>query len=205
MNLFHNKYLTVIVSNRLLRSKPLVGLVLILIVQAAASTAYAQSTPPAVKDPGTQGPPPTVMSLEVADPMFSSRYGMESFLRQLDSEFVFKQGPNVNGQEEFSATDSHNTSAEIIGSERDMQTVKWTIGFNTDRDVNLKETYRLANFLNTVAGQEAVQWFYNQTPKNLKAHPLDDYTETKEFDGRNIKFEYRPKLRQASMTVFMKK
>jgi hypothetical protein len=197
MNLFRSKQVTATV-------KPLAALVFILIVQAASSMAYAQSSPPAVKDPGRQGPPPTVSDLEVADPI-NTRYGLMMTCRQLDSEFVFKQGPNVGGQEEFSASDSYNASVEIIGSKLEPQTVKWTITFATNRDVNIKETFRLADFLDRVSGQDAVQWFNDQYPKNLKAHPLDDYTETKEFEYRKIRFEYRPKLRQASMIVFMKK
>lgn len=197
MNLFRSKQVTATV-------KPLAALVFILIVQAASSTAYAQKSPPAVKDPGTQGQPPTVSDLEVADPI-NTRYGLMMTCRQLDSEFVFKQGPNVGGQEEFSASDSYNASVEIIGSDREPQTVKWTITFTANRDVNIKETFRLADFLDRVSGQDAVQWFNDQYPKNLRAHPLDDYTETKEFEYRKIRFEYRPKLRQASMIVFMKK
>lgn len=204
MNLFRSKHLTAIVPKGLLRRKPLVGLVFILIVQAASSTAYAQSSSPAIKDPGTQGPPPAVLELEIADPI-NTRYGLMMTCRQLDSGFVFKQGPNVDGQEAFSASDSYNTSVEIIGSKNEPQTVKWTLTFTANRDVNIKETFRLADFLDRVSGQDAVQWFNDQYPKNLKAHPLDDYTETKEFEYRKIRFEYRPKLRQASMTVFMKK
>jgi hypothetical protein len=182
--------------------KVAVSIIAILVLYLASSPLYAQNQSKDSTIKYKEGP--TLQPLEIADPV-NSRSGLMAFIRPLDSDFVFKQGANVDGLEEFSATDRYNTSVEIIGSENDIKTVKWTIRFTANRDVNIKETFRLANFLDIVAGSEAVDWLSNQHKNNLAAHPLDDYTETKEFGSRKIKFDYLPRLRYTSMTVFMKK
>ncbi|MGN6638917.1 MAG: hypothetical protein ACTHJ8_08390 [Mucilaginibacter sp.] len=176
------------------------------ILQAANFSVRAQNRPVIKNDTskGERNSPPRISELKVADPI-NSRSGLMAFIMPLDSDFVFKQGADVNGLQEFSATDRYNTSVEIIGSEYDVKTVKWTITFTTNRDVNIKEVFRLANFLQGIAGQDAVQWLSDQHKKNLAAHPMDDYTETKEFGNRKIKFDYVPRLRYTSMMVFMQK
>jgi len=146
--------------------------------------------------------PPMVKELEVADPSLSMRSGLIPLLTNIDSDFVFKQGPDVDGLPMYSATDRYNTSVEIIGTDNDIKIAKWTATFTSNRDVNIKEVFRMASFVQLMVNQEAVQWFSDQFKNNIKDHPLDDYTETKEFiKGRKIRFDYNPRLRKTSMTV----
>jgi hypothetical protein len=132
------------------------------------------------------------------------REGLITEMTRIDSDFVFKQGADVDGLPEYLATDRYNSSVELIGTDNDVRIIKWTAAFNLNRDVNIKEVIRMANFVQTMENQEAVQWFSDQFKNNIKDHPLDDYTETREFvKGRKIRFDYNPKLRRTSMTVTM--
>ncbi|HTE00719.1 MAG TPA: hypothetical protein VK668_15615 [Mucilaginibacter sp.] len=150
-----------------------------------------------------QGPPPMVKELEVMDPIYM-REVMMAQMKEIDPDFVFKRGNDVNGLPEYSATDRYNSSLEIIGNDN-VSVAKWTIQFSLNNDANLIIARRLFSFVRTLEGPDGSKWFTELINKHLKGHELEVYTETQEFiKGRAITFTYVPKLLRASMTVTFK-
>jgi hypothetical protein len=177
------------------------------LLQAVPGKTYAQNPPIIKTDTATKADdgPPKIGELVFINQMRGA-HDLTYNMVDIDSDFVFKQTPDANGLILYSATDKYLTSVEIVGNGRDIKTAKWTIVFTKDKDVNTKELFRMTRFTQIIEGAEAVQWMADIAKDKIAAHPLDDYTETKEFiEGREITFDFKPKLIRASVTITFKK
>jgi len=149
--------------------------------------------------------PPAEAQLAFIDQLHS-RSDLVNGLKEIDPGFVFKQDKEVNGMPVYSATNNYNASVEIIGNDNDLKTAKWTFGISPDKAANSEGFYRMARFTQLMEGEQGVLWLTQKAKENVKGHPSDDFTETKEFiKGRVVTFDYRPKLSLASITIAFKK
>lgn len=182
--------------------------VLVIILNASYSFCFAQTTPTA-----GQERPPTVEELKVADPApgarvdgLHDRKGLIKALCATDSDFIFKQREDVNGQPDFYASDRYNTSVEIIGREDVMASVQWTFRMVIPNNsaVTQLEINRMGNFVGTMGGQEGYDWI-STVYKKFMNRPLSDYTETKELHFNRIaEFKYLPQLRKITIIITAK-
>src|ERR1700760_4722294 len=86
---------------------------------------FAQNTPA----PGSNSNKlPMLGDLKVVEPYqgLGNRSDLIKHLCELDSDFVFKQIKDADGQPDFYANDKYNTSVEIAGRESFVVMARWT-------------------------------------------------------------------------------
>jgi len=178
------------------------------LLQCIPGKANAQN-PPAIKNDTPKyekGDPPQITGEMIFINSFRGRSNLIDDMKQIDSEFVFKRAPDRNGLQVYSATDPYSTSFEIVGNEKDVKTLKWTVVLTRDKDLNAKELIRLTRFVQVMEGADAMLWLSNEVRTKVGMNPLLELTETKEFfKGREMTFDYNPKLPGISVTIALKK
>jgi len=182
-------------------------LFLAIILTALFTACFAQNK----SQSATESRPPTVkelesVSLDARVDGLGNRSELIKHLCDLDSDFVFKQIKDINGQPDFYASDRYKTSVEIVGQENGLVMVQWTFrmifynGAATRMEIN-----RMGVFAGGMGGKNGYEWFSN-VYQNFKDKPLSEYGETKElFLNRVAEFKYSPQLKQMTLTITLKK
>jgi len=159
---------------------------------------FAQSNPPPVaKD--------LPITIDERVDGLGSRSTLIRHLRELDSDFVFKQIKDTDGQPDFYASDKYNTSVELVGREYNLVMVQWTFRMISDNGpATHLEINRMGGFAGGIGGKDGGRWFSNLYLK-FKDKPLVGYTETKQlYPDRVAEFVYSPQLRKMTLTITLK-
>lgn len=152
--------------------------------------------------PTVQGLP---LSIDERVDGLGNRSTLIKHLCELDSDFVFKRIKDVDGQHDYYANDSYNTSVEIIGEENNLVMIQWTFRMipNNSPATHL-EINRMGGFARGIGGKDGFDWLSNIYLK-FKDKPLTGYSETKQlYLGRVAKFVYSPQLRKMTLTITIK-
>jgi len=166
---------------------------------------FAQNNPPAQS---LQGPPPTIEELKVADHdgYLGNRRDLIRHMRELDSDFVFKQKEDVNGHPDFYASNKYNTTVEIIGDEYNIVMVQWTLNIIQDnRTIRNQEIGKMGGLARGLGNEEGLRWFSNICFKIFNNVP-NEYSETKQlYLNRIAVLKYSPQLKNMTLMITLKK
>lgn len=143
-----------------------------------------------------QGPPPQIASgLEI------TRSQIIKVVKEIDTSFIFKQEKEINNSPSYLAVNTHYTSVELIGEEKELKSVRWLFTLNNDITANKQAILNMCYFMYFIGREKGKVWLNERLiamSKNLKT----EYTsEEKVLDfNRKAQFIYSAKQKMMSLT-----